>query len=141
MSDQRPEPMELSTALIAGLALQANQLATAAEHLREAFRFSRQLKFIIGGFVVLVAGLIVVAGINLSNGHATRTATSTIKDCTTPGGTCYERGQAATQAAVEEIVAGVNAHTNLVLLATLECTRHPLSDAKFAACLRAKGVR
>lgn len=131
---RHPEPVELSTALIAGLALQASELTVAAEHLREAFRFSRQLKVIVVGFVVLIVGLIVVALLNLSNGRA-------IRSCTTPTGVCYQRNQAATQAAVEQIVAGVNAHTDLVLLATLQCTRHPLSDLEFAACLRAKGIR
>lgn len=138
---QNPEPMELSTALIAGLALQANQLTAAAEHLRESFRFSRQLKVIIGGFALLVVGLIAIASLTLSNSHTTKTATATIKDCTIPGGDCYQRATRTTQAAVEQIVAGVNAHTDLVVIATLECSRRPMSDRAFVACLRSKGIR
>lgn len=128
------EPAELSTALIAGLAIEADKLADAALHLREAFRFSRQLKFIIAGFLILLAGLIWVALVNLSNGAA-------IRSCTTPTGDCYTRSQQQTSRAVAEIVSAVNAHTDQLVIATLQCSRTPLTDAQFAACLRSKGVR
>jgi hypothetical protein len=51
-------------------------------------------------------------------------------------------GKEVDRAAVAQIVAAVNAHTDLVYVATLECS-HRLhhSDAAFEKCLHAKGVR
>lgn len=138
---QPSEPTELTTAMIAGLAIQANQLTDAASQLRETYRFSRQLKVIfVIGFLML-AGLIVIALQNRANGATARTNTATIKDCTTPGGDCYQRGQQTTGAAVSQIVAQVNAHTNLVLIATLECSKPHTTNPELAACLRSKGIR
>lgn len=135
------EPTELSTALIAGLAVQANNLAEAAQDLRESYRFSRTLKFvIIIGFLMMV-GLTLIAIQNRENGQATRQSITTIKDCTTPGGMCYQRSQKATGEAVAQIVAGVNQHTDLVLIATLECSQRYRRDPDFVRCLRSKGIR
>lgn len=139
-SDQPPET-ELSTALIAGLAVQAGKLTDAAENLRAAYRFSRQMRFIILVAFLMIVGLVVIALQNNANGKATRDATATIQDCTTPGGRCYDRGQNSTGQAVAQIVAEVNAHTDLVFIATLECSRRNLPDRAFEACLRSKGVR
>lgn len=148
MTAPSTEPTELTTALVAGLAIQANQLTDAAKELRETYRFSRTLRILVGiGFCLLVA-LTVIALQNRANGSAARDSSdaaqrsiAAIKDCTTPGGICYERGQAGTGEAVAQIVAAVNAHTNLVFIATLQCSKPHQTNAELAACLRAKGIR
>lgn len=132
---------ELSTALLAGLAIEADKLAEAGQHLAGAFRFSRQLRFVIGfGAALLLVTLasmgvlLWVAFTNLHNGDA-------IRSCTNPKGDCYERSQKATATAVQDIVSAVNAHSDLVLIATIECTRDQPPAVDLVACLRAKGVR
>jgi hypothetical protein len=92
--------------------------------------------------MVLLVGLTVIAWQNRANGKAVRRNTASIRDCTSPGGSCYERGQKSTGRAVAQIVAAINAHTDLVYVATLECShRLDHSDAAFEKCLHAKGVR
>lgn len=136
------EPTELEAALVAGLAVQANNLAEAARDLKESYRFSRALKVIIGIGFFMLAGLTVIALQNWSNGAAVRTNTASIRDCTSPGGGCYERSRKTTSEAVAQIVAAVNEHTDLVFVATLECShRLHRSDAAFETCLHGKGVR
>jgi hypothetical protein len=139
---QRTEPTELETALIAGLAITADKLTTAALDLKDATRFTRTMRVVVAVGMALLVGLTVIALQNRANGKAVRTNTASIRDCTSPGGGCYERGRQSTGQAVAQIVAAVNAHTDLVYVATLECA-HRLhhSDAAFERCLHAKGVR
>lgn len=139
---QGSEPTELMTALVAGLAIQASNLADAATDLKDATRFSRTMKVVAAVGIVLLIGLTVIALQNRSNGAAVRRNTASIRDCTSPGGACFERGRRSTGQAVAQIVAAVNAHTDLVFVATIECS-HRLhhSDAAFEACLHHKGVR
>lgn len=137
------------TELVAGLAVQANNLAEAARDLKESYRFSRTLKVVVAVGFLMLAGLTVVALQNRSNGATTRQSVAatqesiaTIRDCTTPGGDCYERSRRTTGEAVAQIVSAVNAHTDLVFVATIECShRLHRSDAAFEQCLHAKGVQ
>lgn len=128
-------------ALLAGLAAQAGALENAAEDLRTAYRFSRQLKviFAIGAVMLIANGAMLAILIGLTNMN--RENGAAIRSCTTPGGECYQRGQQATAKAVGQIVAEVNAHTNLVFLATLECSGRGLSGHQLAACMRSHGIR
>lgn len=132
MTDGQPTRLT-NEALLAGLAAHAVELEKTAKELRESYRFSRWLKSTIAIGVVLIAGLVVVALLNLSNGGA-------IRSCTTPGGACYQRGQHTTSTAVAQIVAEVNAHTDRVFIASLQCSGHPMHSPAFTRCLRAKGV-
>lgn len=141
------EPTELTTALIAGLAIQANELTEATDRAAETFRFSRVLKVVMVGLLVLfvlqlvaTALLVAVALQNRRNGADIKAATSTILDCTTPGGKCYQSGNARTAAAVGQIVSAVNTHTDAAMITTQCSNRHP-HDRAFARCLRVNGVR
>lgn len=133
------ESVEVSTAVMAGLAIEADKLAQSAEHLRGTYRWSRQLRVIgVLGLMVLVlnAALLVlllrVAHSNQANGKA-------IRSCTTPGGACYEHGQQTTGTAVKNIVTAVNAHSDFVIVTTIACTQQrPQPD--LVACLRSHGV-
>lgn len=149
MSTDRTVPDRLTPeALLAGLAARAGELSQEAHNLRESYRFSRILKVTVGIGVlllglnaVLLALLLSVAHTNRHNTAASQQNTAAIRDCTTPDGRCYQRGQQATANAIAQIVAGVNAHTNLVLLATLDCSRPRMSNPQMAACLKSKGIR
>jgi len=137
----RPDdPTPSHDAIIAGLAVQARNLASAAEDLRQTYRFSRQLKVILAIGALVIVGIGVMLGLLVSIANDNHDNGVVIRDCTTPTGRCYQRGQDATAKAIAVIVAEINAHTDLVFLATLECSRRPLSDAAFDACLRARGV-
>lgn len=142
-NDKMPvaENGELMTALVAGLSIQADKLTKATRDAQANLKY--RPAFIAAGILglLLLVGQGVVTVQNYGNSAQTRRATSTILDCTTPGGQCYERSQTSTGRAVAQIVGEINAHTDIVFLATVECSRHPLTDQQFLACLRAKGVR
>jgi hypothetical protein len=134
------EPTELSTSLIAGLAIQANQLTEAAGHLRDSVRWSRTQKVLSVIGLLMLIGLVVIGWQNRENGTVSRAGVAAIKDCTTPGGTCYRESRQATSDAITQIVSAVNAHTDLVLIATLECSRPHQSNLALARCLHTKGI-
>lgn len=131
--DQGP-PQYTHDALVAGLAVKATELEQAAEDLRTAYRFSRQLKAILLIGLILSSALIFLT---LQN----RGIASAVRSCTTPQGSCYEQAQSSQGKAVAQIVAAVDAHTDLVFIATLECSqRTPFSQKKFESCMASKGV-
>lgn len=133
-------PVPPHDALIAGLAVQADKLAVAAADLRESYRFSRQLKVILAIGVAVIIGMGVMLGLLLNLAASNHENGTVIRDCITPTGKCYQRSQDATARAIAEIVAAIDAHTDLLFLTAVECSHHPLSDAAFATCLHAKGV-
>lgn len=138
-----PEPIPdrlTQEALLAGLASRAGELSEEAHRLRDSYRFSRWLKVTIGIGVLMLAANGVMLGILISLAHTNQANGAAIRSCTTPTGDCYQRGQETTGKAVAEIVAQVNTHTDFVFIATLECSRKPLSDAAFERCLRDKGA-
>lgn len=127
-------------ALLAGLAVHTAELRDAALALRETYRFSRWQKTTIALGVLLLAAnavmlvvLIGMASTNRANGQA-------IRSCTTPAGECYQQGQKNTAQAVAAIVGQVNAHTDRVFIASLQCSGHPMHTEAFTRCLQAKGV-
>lgn len=131
---------DMDPALLAGATVQARELRDAALALRETYRFSRWMKvtLILGALMLAANG--VMLGILISLANTNRANGDAIRSCTTPTGDCYQRGQETTGRAVAEIVAQVNAHTDLVFIATLECSQRNLSDAAFEQCLQDKGA-
>jgi hypothetical protein len=136
MDQSEPRPLP-SDALLAGLAARAGELSTAAEHLREAYRFSRVLKAVVGVAVVVLVGIVVIAVLQLRVSSENRRTGQLIAGCTTPGGKCYERGQAQTASAVAAIVALIDERVRTDLAAAHACAAAH-TDAAFAACMARK---
>jgi hypothetical protein len=76
------EPTDLETALIAGLAITADKLTTAALDLKDATRFTRTMRVVTVVGMVLLVGLTVIAWQNRENGKAVRRNTASISACT-----------------------------------------------------------
>jgi hypothetical protein len=135
---------DITPALIAGLAVEAEKLSAEGEklskelhtrgeelqdvtdalrHALEALRRYRRLVVVLAVVAVIaLVGLGVIAALNLRNGAA-------IRSCTTPGGSCYERGQAQTAAAVAQI--------NQAALIAAFCAAHSDTLAEVKACTAA----
>lgn len=76
------------------------------EH-KAAFRYRSIIKVVVACFtvltLVLLAGLIVIVTLVLTNNETASTARDTLLDCVVPGGDCWKRGVESTKAAVNGI--------------------------------------
>lgn len=124
------EGFDLRDAMIAGLAAAANDLSKAAINLVGAARLTRLEKTVaivlllvntagMVGIIILGFLLLGLASDNRDNGDATRAGTARIVDCTTPGGDCYEAGQAGQAKAISTLVQAQ--------IAVSVCARDPLN--------------
>lgn len=124
---------ELSAALIAGIAVESERLEQQAERLVDELHLrAEKLQGLLDNFrglfvalaatlvllLVVVAGLVVVGLMNRANGNA-------IRDCTTPGGKCYERSAAQQSGII----------TNLLVRGCMG--QHPNNEAAAAECAAA----
>lgn len=130
---QTEAPSEDPTpALIAGLAAAASQLSTTAHELYRASVMSR-IERVIAIAVVAVLGAVLcinsygvlrlnnIAEVNRSNGDY-------IRDCTTPGGQCFEDSQ--------KRLASVVAQLNRTTLVTIECADRLNGDDAITRCVQ-----
>lgn len=138
---QKPESPISHDALIAGLAVKATELEQAAEDLRVAYRFSRQLKVILVIGLVLMSVLVYNSFTNRATLRGVKQSNALILSCTDPKGACAKAGAASQASAVGQIIAAVNAHTDLVFIATIECSQNtPFKQKTFEDCMKSKGV-
>lgn len=131
----------LRDALIAGLVGTASEISQGLQDVAEAQRdlvkaasLTRLQRWFLG--VVLVLGTIgavsaSIDGVFILKGQSeTHANTKAIKDCTTPGGQCYERGQQQTGQAV--------AILQKYILIAADCARQPGDSQAFAACVQSE---
>lgn len=110
---------DINPALIAGLAVEAEKLSQEGQRLSDELhargvelhqvavaltgaldalaKYRRLVAALAVVAVFAMAGLGVIAALNLRNGHI-------IKSCTTPGGSCWERSQQQTGEAISRLV-------------------------------------
>lgn len=139
-----PDPAEgpsLQDALLAGLAVSANDLRKVANDLYRSALLSRVEKLVAS--VIIVASLVTssislvvllqihgIANTNKTNNTATRDNTATIKDCTDPTGTCYRENAIRTAVLITQL------QTSMVV--AVECADEFNGRAAINACIAAR---
>lgn len=135
VAEDRRKPSEVEAsmpALIAGLAASASQLSTTAHDLYRASVLSRLERVVA---IVLVFGLtatLLVTGygvLRLNNiAEVNRDNGDYIRDCTTPGGECFESNN--------ERTARLIANLNRTTLVTIQCADRMNGDDAISQCVQ-----
>lgn len=129
------DPLPTHDAIIAGLASAAMELSATGQAVLSAFRTTRAQRIAVLALLILntVAALAVIGGVAalIWIGNGNRDNTGIIRDCTTPGGVCYERGRAQTAEAVKTL--------RQYQVITVQCA-HESTDAAIEACVERKAL-
>lgn len=116
---------------LGSLGTELTRLANEAQSLRaDVARDAQSRKkgqVMLGASIFVVLVLVTVLGVLLIQGQRTNDA---IEDCTTPGGGCYQRGQAQTGRAIGQLISAQEA--------IAECSKSTASAAELRSCVAAK---
>jgi hypothetical protein len=128
------EAIQLRDVLVAGLAGAAADLSDMARELVKATVLSKTQRAVFGLVILLGAVGLIVSSIGLvlllQGADEARLQRREILSCTTPAGTCYQRGQQQTADAVLQL--------NRVTVAAVQCAQTQRGDRAIEACITAK---